>query len=61
LTGLALGRPRFGVAVAFVAAFVLALGLGSFALWVISPTSRALHDRLARTRLVRAAPPESRP
>jgi uncharacterized RDD family membrane protein YckC len=59
LTAFAFGTPRLGVAVAFLAAFVLALGLGSFVLWMISPTSRALHDRLARTRLVRTAPPES--
>jgi len=57
LTFIALGTPRLAVAVAFVAAFVFALALGSLILWVISPTSRALHDRLARTRLVRAAPP----
>jgi hypothetical protein len=59
LTALAFGTPRLGVAVAFVAALVLAMAFGSFVLWVISPTSRALHDRLARTRLVPAVRPES--
>ena len=57
LTLVAFGTPRLGVAVAFVAAFVVTLGVASCLLWVISPSSRALHDRLARTRLVRTRPP----
>ena len=53
--------PRLAVAVALVAAFTLALALGSTVLWAASPASRALHDRVGRTRLVHAARTESRP
>ena len=59
LTLIASGTPRLGFAALLVGGFVLALALGSSVLWLISPSSRALHDRLARTHLVRTTRPES--
>jgi hypothetical protein len=52
---LAAGLPLVSIVPALAAAFVLLLGAGSAVLWAASPGSRALHDRLARTRLVPAA------
>jgi hypothetical protein len=51
----ALGSPKFGVAVAFVAALVLLLAVASLVMWAASPGWRALHDRIGRTRLVSVA------
>jgi len=46
--------PEAAVAVAGIAALVLAGGAVSLAIVLVAPDARALHDRLAGTRVVRA-------
>jgi len=55
-TGRAPGYPRALLRAALGAAGTLMLGLGLIPLF-LDPARRAFHDRLVRTRVVRAAPP----
>ncbi|MSP23056.1 MAG: hypothetical protein EXR66_08670 [Dehalococcoidia bacterium] len=60
LLAAASGLPWPAILFGFMATFTGLLAFGSTALWVALPTSRALHDRVARTRLTLATGEERR-